>query len=146
LILVDSNVWMYAAGSAHPHRAPSQDFVRAIAGGDVHGVVDAEVLQEILHRYRAMGRWQDGRELFDLVRRIAPEVLPVTGEVLDQARSLLDGHAHLSARDALHAAVALGHGAEAICSYDRDFDAIPGLARITPDDWRDEGTTASHHS
>jgi predicted nucleic acid-binding protein len=42
------------------------------------------------------------------------------------------GAAPLTVRDALHAAVALHTGAEAICTYDRDFDHIAGLRRIEP--------------
>jgi uncharacterized protein len=38
----------------------------------------------------------------------------------------------ISARDALHAAVAIIHGLEGICSYDSGFDRIPGLRRVEP--------------
>ena len=38
----------------------------------------------------------------------------------------------LMARDALHAAVVLPEGFEGLCNYDRDFDAIAGLARTAP--------------
>jgi hypothetical protein len=36
------------------------------------------------------------------------------------------------ARDALHAAVVMPEGFEGLCSYDRDFDVIAGLARTAP--------------
>ena len=36
------------------------------------------------------------------------------------------------ARDALHAAVYRTAGAEAICRYDADLDAIAGLRRLEP--------------
>ena len=49
-------------------------------------------------------------------------VLAITEEITDHARSLLDRHETLSARDALHAAVVEVHSLEALCSYDRDFD------------------------
>ena len=39
---------------------------------------------------------------------------------------------HIMARDALHAAVVMAEGLEAICSYDRDFDRIKGLVRTVP--------------
>jgi predicted RNase H-like HicB family nuclease len=45
---------------------------------------------EILHRYRAIGRWESGRAVFDLARRVIPTVYPITPETLDLARSLLD--------------------------------------------------------
>jgi predicted nucleic acid-binding protein len=53
MILVDANVFMYAAGAEHPHKAPSRIFLEKVAGGEIEAALDAEVLQEILHRYRA---------------------------------------------------------------------------------------------
>jgi predicted nucleic acid-binding protein len=132
VILVDANVLMYAGGAAHRCKEPSAAFLRRVARGEVEGAVDAEVLQEILHRYRAIAAWEDGRRLYDLTRRLIPTVLPITAEVTDRARSLLDGYPALAARDALHAAACLFYEAEALCSYDRDFDGIRGLRRIEP--------------
>ena len=132
MILVDSNVLMYAAGAKHPHKAESVALLERIAKGGIEAAVDAEVLQEVLHRYRALGRWEDGRRVYDLARRIVPVVLPVTAEVVDLARSLLDRHPKLMARDALHAAVCEHASLDAICSFDRDFDQIPGLRRTKP--------------
>jgi uncharacterized protein len=133
VILVDANVLMYAAGAAHPHKGPSVAFLERVAAGGVDAAVDAEVLQEILHRYRALDRWESGRLVYDLARRVFPLVLPITAEVVDRARSLLDDHRHLGARDALHAAVVLAGGLEGICSWDRDFDTIPSVARREPE-------------
>lgn len=135
MILVDSNILMYAAGVEHGHKAPSLAFVEAVAEGRIEAVVDAEVLQEILHRYRAIGRWSDGRRLYDLARRIFPIVIPITADVLDRARSMLDECAGLMARDALHAAVVEVHSLDAVCSYDREFDRVPELERIEPVGW-----------
>jgi hypothetical protein len=132
VILLDSNILMYAAGAAHPHKADSLALLERVARGEVEAAVDAEVLQELLHRYRALGRWQDGRRVYDLARRIVPVVIPITAEVLDLARALLDRHSTLMARDALHAAVCESAGLETICSYDRDFDRIEGLRRLEP--------------
>lgn len=132
MILLDSNILMYAAGAAHPHKADSLALLERVARGEVEAAVDAEVLQELLHRYRALGRWQDGRRVYDLARRIVPVVIPITAEVLDLARALLDRHSTLMARDALHAAVCESAGLETICSYDRDFDRIEGLRRLEP--------------
>ena len=60
------------------------------------------------------------------------EVIPITVEILDRARELLDEYEGLMARDALHAAVVLAHSLEAICSYDRDFDRVQRLRRTEP--------------
>lgn len=134
MILVDANIFMYAAGAEHPYKQPSLAFLRRVVGGEVEAVVDAEVLQEILHRYRAIGRWAEGRHVFDLARRIVPTVAPISADIMDRAREILDAHEGTTARDALHAAVCQHTGAEAICSYDRDFDDIVGVKRIEPDE------------
>ena len=132
MILIDSNVFMYAAGSKHPHKSSSWHFLEKVARGEIEAATDAEVLQEILHRYRAIGRWADGRQVYDLARKIVPIVVPVGAEILDLARGLLDRYDSLIARDALHAAAAIHVDAEALCSFDRDFDALNEISRIEP--------------
>ncbi len=134
MILIDANVFMYAAGSPHANKRPSAAFLERVAAEDLPAAVDAEVLQEILHRYRAIRRWKVGVRVFDLARRIVPDVIPVDAEVLEEARRLLDSYPDLTARDALHAAVVCRSGAEAICSYDRDFDSVEGVTRREPGD------------
>lgn len=134
MILVDSNVLMYAAGADHPHKAPSVALLERIASAEVDAVIDAEVLQEILHRYRALRRWQEGSQLYALVRSIFTLVLPITAAVLDEARDLLQQHPHLMARDALHAAVARQETGGEIYSFDEDFDALEGVSRRIPAD------------
>jgi predicted nucleic acid-binding protein len=132
MILIDANILVYAAGAPHPHKAPSVHLLEQIANGDVVAAVDAEVLQELLHRYRAIDRWEEGKRVFDLTRRLFSEVLPITVVTLDRARRLLDTDPTIMARDALHAAVVLEERLESICSYDRDFDRISGIVRIEP--------------
>jgi predicted nucleic acid-binding protein len=132
MILVDANILMYAAGAPHPHKGPSLQWLEGVARGDIAGAINAETLQEVLHRYRAIGRWSEGRHVYDLARTIFPAVVPISAQVLDVARELLDRHPMLMARDGLHAAVVLVEGFEAICSYDRDFDLIPGVRRVEP--------------
>jgi predicted nucleic acid-binding protein len=133
VILVDTNVFMYAAGRPHPHRDPSIALLEAIARGEVDAVVDAEVLQEILHRYRAAGRWDDGRRVYDLVRTLVPDVLDVGASVLDGARELLERYPGLMARDAVHAAAVAEIAAEALCTWDADFAVVREIRTVTPD-------------
>jgi predicted nucleic acid-binding protein len=123
---------MYAAGTEHPNKAPSVAFLESVARGEVEAIVDAELLQEILHRYRAIDRWTVGRRVYDLARQIFPAVLPVTSEIVDRARILLDEYDGLMARDALHAAVVEMNSLEGICSYDRDLDRITTIRRTEP--------------
>jgi hypothetical protein len=132
VILIDTNVIMYAAGASHPNKGPSVRLLEQVAAGEVEATIDAEVLQEILHRYRAIHRWEEGKQVYDLTRRLFPVVIPVTAEILDRARGLLDTDPEIMARDAVHAAVAIQERLEGVCSYDRDFDRIEGLMRREP--------------
>ncbi len=56
MILLDANIFMYAGGASHPNKAPSLALLEGVARGEREAAVDAEVLQEILHRYRAIQR------------------------------------------------------------------------------------------
>lgn len=123
---------MYAAGAGHSNKAPSVAFLASVAEERVEAIIDAELLQEILHRYRALNRWIEGRRVYDLTRQIFPTVLPITSEILDRARTLLDDYDGLMARDALHAAVVEINNLEAVYSYDRDFDRITTIKRMEP--------------
>ena len=130
MILVDSNILMYASGADHPNKTKAVAFLEKVAAEDVAAALDAEVLQEILHRYRALNRWTDGQRVYRLARELFPDILAVTGEVTDRAKKLMDAVASLSARDAVHAAVVQVYDLDGICTFDRDFDRIPGTVRI----------------
>jgi len=134
VILLDANILMYAAGAPHAHKGPSVALLNRIARGEVDAAVDADVLQEILHRYAALKQWKAGRRLYDDARVILPRVVPVTGEAMDLARTLMDDVPHLMARDAVHAAVVISTGATAFVSFDKDFDRIAGVRRLEPPD------------
>lgn len=132
MLLIDANVAMYAAGAAHAHKAASAAVLAMAAAGELHAVVDAEMLQEILHRYRSIGRAGDGERVYALVRQALPQVVAITAEVMDATKVLLAGLPAAACRDAVHAAVALQLGAQ-ICSYDRDFDHFARVTRIEPE-------------
>lgn len=133
MIFLDANVFMYAAGAPHPHKGASAELLRRVSGGGVDAITNAEVLREILHRYRAIGRWGDGRRVFLLARRIVSVVEPLSVAILDESLRLLDRYPSLMARDGLHAATCLALGGIRLCSYDSDYDVVPEITRVTPD-------------
>ncbi len=49
---------------------------------------------------------------------------------MDCAVRLADKDPTLSARDGVHAAVVVTYKLEGICTFDRDFDRIPGCRRV----------------
>lgn len=130
MILIDSNVPMYLVGAPHPHKTDAQRLLeRAIADGR-RLISDAEVLQEVLHRYVAIRRRDAIQPAFDALLGVVDEVLPVTLPDVDRAKTILHGHAELSARDALHLAIMERAGIREIMSFDRAFDRYPGVTRL----------------
>ena len=131
-VFVDTNIFMYAAGAMHPHKAPSIQLLTRMAGDDVESVSDAEMLQELLHRYWAIKQLDHGLVLCDQAVHTIPTILPVHVADVLMAKQLLAQHPEIEPRDAVHAAVMLNHGITHLYSYDHHFDAIPGLTRLEP--------------
>ena len=131
MILIDSNVPMYLVGAPHVHKADAQRLLEKFVSERQRLVTDAEVLQEILHRYAAIQRRDAIQPAFDALLGVTDEVLPVDGIVAERAKEIVLGYAGLSARDAVHLAVMLHHGIDRILSFDSGFDQFPGISRLT---------------
>jgi len=130
VVLVDSNIPMYLVGAAHPHKADAQRFLEDLVAARERLVTDAEVLQEILHRYVAIGRPQAIQPAFDALLGIVDEVFPVDLAAVERARTIVLGSPDLSARDALHVAVMQRQRVARILSFDAGFDRVPGIERL----------------
>jgi uncharacterized protein len=121
---------MYLIGAPHPHKAESQVLLeRAIAEGQ-RLVTDAEVLQEILHRYTAIDKREAIGPALQVTLDIVDEVIPIEKAEVLRAGEIVQNRALISARDAVHIAVMERHGIRSILSFDGDFDRWPGLHRI----------------
>lgn len=131
MIFVDSNIPMYLVGAAHPHKADAQRLVEKLISGRERLVTDAEVLQEILHRYVGINRRDCIQPAFDVLLRVTDEVLAVDQNVVERAKEIVLGHKRLSARDALHLAMMEQHGIEQILTFDLGFDGFPGIRRLS---------------
>jgi uncharacterized protein len=131
LIFVDSNVPMYLVGAAHPHKIDAQRLLEKCIAERQRLVTDAEVLQEILHRYVAIDRRDAIQPAFDALLGIVDEVFPVAAEVVDRAKSIVLGSRRVSARDAVHLAAMERHGVGRILSFDSGFDGFPGVERLS---------------
>lgn len=130
MILVDSNIPMYLVGATHAHKTDAQRLLERCIADRERLVTDAEVLQEILHRYVAIDRRDAIQPAFDALLGVVDEVFPVERAVVERAKAIVLGKRQLSARDALHVAVMQHHGIARILSFDAGFDGVPGLQRI----------------
>jgi predicted nucleic acid-binding protein len=87
-----------------------------------------EVLQEILHRYVAIERREAIGPATDVLLGVVERVFPVEREDVERARRLVIS-TPLSARHGVHVAIMQRHAVRTIMSFDRGFDAVPGIER-----------------
>jgi predicted nucleic acid-binding protein len=130
MIFIDSNVPMYLIGSEHPHKIDAQRLLERCIADSERLVTDAEVFQEILHRYAAIKRKDAISPAFQAISGIVDEVFAVELSDVERAKDILLGAQRLSARDALHLAIMERNRIETILSFDSGFDEYPGITRL----------------
>jgi uncharacterized protein len=122
---------MYLVGAPHVHKADAQRLLEKFVSEQQRLVTDAEVLQEILHRYVAIQRRDAIQPAFNALLSFIDEVLPVDRMAVERAKEIVLGYIGLSTRDAVHLAVMENHGIDRILSFDSGFDQFPGIARLS---------------
>jgi predicted nucleic acid-binding protein len=131
VIFVDSNIPMYLIGAAHPHKVDAQRQLEAQIAAGERLVTDAEVLQEILHRYVAINRRDAIQPAFEALLGVVDHVFAVEQTDAERAKDILYGASQLSARDALHVAIMQRHGVCRIMTFDKGFSNVPGIERLS---------------
>jgi uncharacterized protein len=131
-LFLDANVFLYAIGADSPHRTACREVLEAVGQGRLHGVTSSEVLQEVLHVRSRRMNVKDATSAVRAAAELVVDVLPVTRDDVLEACRMLEAHAALGARDALHAAVMKNSEVQLLVSVDRDFDALPELKRLEP--------------
>ena len=131
MIFVDSNIPMYLVGASHPHKDDARRLLERFAAERTPLVTDAEVFQEILHRYVAIDRRDAIKPSFTALIGLVDEVYSIQLSDAERARDLVLGKRKLSARDAIHVAVMERNGIKRILSFDSGFDTVSGLTRIS---------------
>jgi predicted nucleic acid-binding protein len=130
VILVDSNIPMYLVGAPHPHKTDAQRLLEQLISDRQRLVTDVEVLQEILHRYVAIGRREAIQPAFDALLGVVDEVFPIDQQTAQRAKEIVLERREVSARDAVHTAVMQLRGIERILSFDAGFDGLPDIERL----------------
>ena len=139
MILLDSDIFLYAAGRPSAWRDPCQGVLRRLVEEEP-GLVsrtDAAVLRELLEHGRAVGAPATGRALFDAVAALGIPILPLGEQEMRRGREILDEMPAMDTRVAAHAGIMRANGIERVLSYDEGFDAVPGIERLEP--WAPEG-------
>jgi len=132
LVFLDTNIFLYAAGSSHPLREPCANVLRRVADGSLDATVNSEVVQEILYVLTRRGRRDDGLKLARHLTSLFPDLLAVTREDVVEACKLLLQYPNLSVRDAIHVGTMLRNGLKTVVSADPDFDQVFEIRRVAP--------------
>ena len=130
MIFVDTNVFMYAVGRAHPLREPARTFLAACIRERIRLVTSAEVAQELAHAYLGAGRVATFDAALKLIERCEIDVWPLTNEDVTLARQLCDLYPGLGARDLCHLASCRRRGVGDIKTFDRALAAVAGRVDI----------------
>jgi uncharacterized protein len=129
MIHIDANVPMYLVGADDGPKQQARSAIERAIETRERLVTDAEVLQEILHRYVAIRRADAIEPCMAVLLGIVDEVYPIELEDFRRASAIVRS-SELSARDALHLAVIQRRGIERILTFDRAFDQVPGVSRF----------------
>jgi predicted nucleic acid-binding protein len=131
VIFIDSNIPMYMVGASHPHKIDARRLLEKSILDERRLVTDAEVLQEILHRYVAISRRDAIQPAFEALLGVVDTVFPIELKDVERAKTILNAYTRLSARDALHLAVMERHQVVDVLTFDTGFDDFPGVRRIS---------------
>ena len=121
---------MYLVGATHPHKFDAQILLKKLIAGGERLVTDAEVLQEILHRYTGIGRRDAIAPAMNVLLSVVDDVYQIEKADALRAAEIVQGPSQFSARDAIHLAILERYGVKSIFSFDSDFDKWPGLNRF----------------
>ncbi len=97
---------------------------------------DAEVVQELLHRYIALRMWDTGQHMVErFLVLMEGRLEPISALDVGEAARLATPNDGMSARDLLHVAVMQRLGVTHIVSADADYDRVGGITRLDPAQW-----------
>jgi len=105
---------MYLFGASHPQKADARRLLENLITDRQRLVTDAEVLQEILHRYAAINRRDAIQPAFSALLGIVDQLLAVDLATAERAKEIVMGHRQVSARNAAHLEVMEQHGIERV--------------------------------
>ncbi len=127
MLVVDTNVFLYAAGSQHPLQSAARALIDAAGAGRVMLTTTALVVQEVVHVRSVRRSRADAVSVAQAVAELCDPLLPVLAEDVELALALFAEYDRLDAFDALLAATALRSGAGGLVSADRAFADVRGL-------------------
>jgi uncharacterized protein len=131
-VFFDTAIFMYAAGADHPLREPCRVVLARAVRGEIAGTTSAEVIQELVHRYRSIRRTDAADQVAREVLGAFGPVISVDHTVVSRLPDLLARYPALATRDLVHIATCIEEGIGEIVTPDRGFDAVREIRRVDP--------------
>jgi uncharacterized protein len=142
MLLLDTNVLVYAVGRDHPLREPAQTLLGAAESRRVAITTTPDVIQEFTHVYSlTRPRDETAERALDFARACSPMVTSRESDV-SVAIELFRRHERIDAFDCLLAAIGLREGVDGLVSADRAFGLVSGLTWLDLADLDVEGLAA----
>ncbi len=133
LAYADTNLFVaLLAGVAHPLHERALGVFRRVADGEIGLIVTPVVVAELVYVARSLLGWARPLTAQRLGALLEADgiVLPERATLL-RALELFGERSKLDFADAYLVAAALEAGPPAVASFDRDFDSVEGLRRIS---------------
>ena len=145
VVMLDTNIPMYAAGKDHAYKLPCAWVIKEITEDRLSAVVDTEMIQEVLYRFGGAGQWDTALKMATDLIAIATEIYPVRASDTMLCIELCKqyGPQGIRVRDLLHIAVMQTNGLDTIISTDKHFDRIAGIHRLDPQAMYSQSTRSS---
>lgn len=127
---LDANVFVFAVLDEGVRGERARELLRAVAVEDEPAATSALTIDEVVWILQGQGPREvavrEGQRLMGLPNL---RIFDVSAEDTFDALSLMEEHDTLDPRDAIHAAVAIGHGVYTVVSDDPDLGVVPELER-----------------
>ncbi|MEK6954658.1 MAG: type II toxin-antitoxin system VapC family toxin [Candidatus Micrarchaeota archaeon] len=131
--LVDTCIFMYAAGSESDHKASCAAILRRIHAGEIEAAITTETFQEITYRFSRMGKTKDGADMCWRILAMGLAVLPVTELDIANYLELIKKYGYsVSNRDLLQVCVAQGNEIQNVITVDLDFRGYSEVSAVLP--------------
>jgi hypothetical protein len=89
---LDVNIFMYAAGAAHPYKASCLQILSDVESGVLVAAVNTEIFQELLYRYYHIKLADKGLQLCRDILEYSLTNLPVTEADIRRAIDLFEAY------------------------------------------------------
>lgn len=126
MIFVDTNVFMYSVGRAHPLKDSAREFFILASREQQLLCTSAEVLQELAYCYLSVNRLRTLESAFTLIAKANVEIWPLESADVFFACQLQAQFPALSARDLCHLASCQRRGVDRIKTFDQGLAAAMG--------------------